>query len=187
MESFTNNSPLSYYEIQDYIHHEFGYVMLPDTIRHMFNTNCNFKTVVGIPMESERVRSDPKEIDLYFQLLKSNIQDVPACLLFNLDETGFNEWADAKDCMVVVPVQYQGNGIPLATKRQCKRATLLGCIAADRSSLKPFVIVPRKTIEIELLLNGYTNEKVEIVFQENGFIDTVLFERWAEKFFPIGF
>ena len=66
-----------------------------------------------------------------------------------------------------------------------QKSYLLGCIAADGSTFKPFVIVSRKTIEIELKLNGYTSEKVEIVHQENGFIDTFLFEKWADEiFFP---
>jgi hypothetical protein len=47
------------------------------------------------------------------------------------------------------------------------------------------VIIPRKTIEVDLSLSGFTPEQALVVHRERGFIDRGLFERWAsDVLFP---
>ena len=184
-EAFAKEEPVTYVDIQDFINEQFDIVLLPDTIRHLVRKNPHLKTVHGLPMDQSRLQSSPEDIDLYFELISKDFQGVPSSFIFNLDETGFDDWADKAECCAVVPATFPDAEILVPVSRQTKRATLLGCIAADGSSLKPFVIVPRRTMEREIILNGYTSEKVTIVHQPNGFIDSKLFEDWADSiFFP---
>ena len=52
-------------------------------------------------------------------------------------------------------------------------------ICADGTAIKPGVAIPRKTVELELLDEGYTRDKVSVTYQENGFYDTDAFMQWA--------
>jgi hypothetical protein len=46
------------------------------------------KTIVGQPMEAERVAMNPDEISAWFERLSSMVDGVPREFLFNMDETG---------------------------------------------------------------------------------------------------
>jgi hypothetical protein len=62
---------------------------------------------------------------------------------------------------------------------------MLAALSADGSSLKPMIIIQRKTYEIDLFESGFTPDKVLIVHGERGFIDRTLFDLWAgTMFFP---
>ena len=108
-------------------------------------------------MESDRVDCDPEEIDEYFVNLE-NILDgsIPAPFVINIDQSGFQEWADKRNLIVVVPADFTQDEIKIPVARTTKRASILAGIAADGSTITPAVIVPRKTIEMELFENGYT-------------------------------
>jgi hypothetical protein len=67
--------------------------------------------------------------------------------------------------------------------RTGKRMTLTASIVADGSVLKPQIIIPRKTVHVDLLLTGLTNEKVTIRSQPHGLVDTILFDLWFETTF----
>ena len=123
-------------------------------------------------MESDRVDCDPEEIDEYFVNLE-NILDgsIPAPFVINIDQSGFQEWADKRNLIVTK------DEIKIPVARATKRASILAGIAADGSTITPAVIVPHKTIEMELFENGYTPDKVMLAYQENGFFTTEIFER----------
>jgi hypothetical protein len=42
------------------------------------------------------------------------------------------------------------------------------CIAADETSVKPMILVPRLTVEQEVYETGYTPDRVMVEYQENG-------------------
>jgi hypothetical protein len=62
--------------------------------------------------------------------------------------------------------------------RTGKRITLVACISADESLLKPTIIIPRKTVDGDLVLTGLTTEKLAIRSQLKGYMDTAIFEDW---------
>jgi hypothetical protein len=62
--------------------------------------------------------------------------------------------------------------------RSIKRATRVGEIVASGKALDALVIVPRKTMEIELIAWGYGGSNIRFMYQENGFITTLIFEDW---------
>jgi hypothetical protein len=179
-ERFESSDPARIEDILDFLMTR-GTTISPDTLRHNLRSITGLKTVKGKPMEEDRVSVDPHVVQDYFAGLRREIVDIPACMLMNLDESGFQEWADRKDVRVVVPSVYSANEIQIPCKRGAKRASMLGCIAADGSSLVPLIIVPRKTIEVELFEVGYTPDKVLVRFQENGFISAALFDEWVHS------
>jgi hypothetical protein len=56
--------------------------------------------------------------------------------------------------------------------------TLVASAAADGSYLKPFVIIPRKTVDTDCPFTGLTKEKLLVESQPKGFITTEIFEAW---------
>jgi hypothetical protein len=131
-------------------------------------------------MEKQRVECDVAEIHSYFAVLSENVNDVPAPFVFNLDESGFQDWVDRRERSVIVPSTYRDDTIGMPVDRAVKRTSLLLCIAADGTWLKPLLILQRKTIEKELIEEGINEQSARFVYQENGFITAPLFTSWCE-------
>jgi hypothetical protein len=87
--------------------------------------------------------------------------------------------------MVIVPSTCQTDKVGIPIDRSTKRSSLLLCIAADGTFLKLMLILPRKTIQKELLEEGINDGIRQLVYQENHFFPGELFKEWcAEVFFP---
>jgi hypothetical protein len=175
------NAPANFVDLMVFAENEFGKTLQLDSLRHWVRRNRQLKSIQGKPQETERLNSSDEAIDTYFQYLDQILQDFPAALVINLDETGHQEWADRTEERVIVPVSYTGSYIDIPIDRSGKRSTLLGAIAADGTTLTPMIIVQRETIEAEMYQAGYTPEKVMYAHQPNGFIDTDLFDAWCEQ------
>jgi hypothetical protein len=60
---------------------------------------------------------------------------------------------------------------------------LTACVAADGSSLKPFVILPRETVDEEIYRAGYTEEKVVFHHHIHALMTKRIFEKWMNLIF----
>jgi hypothetical protein len=102
-----------------------------------------------------------------------------------MDEMGHQSWADAKQKTCFVPADADIDRISYPVSRSGKRITLIACIAADGSYMLPSLIIQRETFEDELLLMGFTPEKVELYTQKTSFIDRDIFFDWfKDSFIP---
>lgn len=137
-------------------------------------------------MENDRIFCDPQKIDNYFNELEEALKyDIPPQFIINIDETGFQEWVDAKRLKCIVPRSHEKITVKIPKERSTKRATMLSGICADGSTIRPMVIVSRETIEKELLDNGYTPDKVMYGRSDTGFINQELFLNWGRNSFII--
>jgi hypothetical protein len=112
------------------------------------------------------VNCDPHKIQEFFDRLKQDVERLPSAFIFNLNEPGFQDWADRKKRTVIVPATYQESEIACSIYGATKRSSLLVCIAADGTHLKPLLILPRKTIEPEVLEQGITESMCKMVYQD---------------------
>ena len=160
----------------NFISESFHVDMIPDTFRKWVNRSTAFCTTEGRPMEQQRMEVTGEQIGSYFETLRDAIEGVPASLVFNLDESGFQRYADARNQVMIVEKARQSLffGVPRAEKR----ATFLATVCADGGTVKPLVIVPRATIESELLLAGYTQDRVVLAHSDSGFVTTEIFTRY---------
>jgi hypothetical protein len=108
------------------------------------------KTIVGQPMEAQRVVVNPDEISSWFERLGSMVDSVPREFFFNTDETGCSDHSDSRDVRAIVPVDFGEPSVPGPFDRHSKRSTFVAYIAADGFRMKPFAIVDRVTAEKEL-------------------------------------
>ena len=172
-----SHDPASVCDVLNFIWERFEISVIPDTLRRWLNTRTDFKTARSRPMEDRRLQASIAEIGAYFDRLAEAIRGVPSALIFNLDESGFQRFVDLKHSTIVVP-RDQATAFH-AVSRQEKRATFLLTVAADGSALKPLLIVPRVTIEAELVIAGYGPQHCIITHNPSGYITRDLFERYV--------
>ena len=183
MTCFLQKEPVSYVDLFYFFDNHFGLQLNMDTIRHIVYKFENFKTITGKPMEDERIMCDTDEIDEYFNHIEQIIGDIHSSFVYNIDESGFQDWADQREMRVIVPIDFEDDTIPISVRRNSKRTSILGGICTDGSYLKPLIIAQRKTIESEIEQLGYNEDNIFIRYQENGFITTEIFNEWAREIF----
>jgi hypothetical protein len=74
--------------------------------------------------------------------------------VFNMDEMGHQDWADRRIKTCYVSLEVKENQVYVPVSCAGKRITLVACIAANGSYLKPMIVIPRKTVDRDLFLLG---------------------------------
>jgi hypothetical protein len=182
---FHERKPISYSELLDLLQYDHHFAISADTLRHIVKSMDSIKTVIGIPMEAERVAVDPGEILAWFDRLRNVVDGVPREFVFNMDETGCSDQSDSRELRVIAPIAYRDPSVRVPYDRHSKRCSFVACIAADGFRMKPFAIVHRVTAEKEIKYYGYGDSNVQLAYQPNAFMTRPLFELWARTvFFP---
>ena len=141
------------------------------------------KTVTAFPMEVERLRVTADAMAAYFDTAERIVCGIPAAFVFNVDESGVQEYADARGVDVVVPVSFEGMTAHYGTRRNAYRSTLVACISADGSALPPLVVMKAKTVPERIVLDGWTADKVRFATSATGFVTQRIFDDWFESVF----
>jgi hypothetical protein len=128
-------------------------------------------------MKARRVEVDEVAVAAFHDELEAMIDGVPAAMINNADETGCSDWAHTYEIRVLVPDTYPVSSTAVQVGRPGKRATLLGCIAADGPTIRPMIVVERVAMESDIRLAGCSSEKVDVCSQSNGYMMSQLFER----------
>ena len=174
---------LSYPEITEYIQMQFKIIMKTNTVRKMISTKFKDigKMVEAEPIEDKRFEVSIEKINLYYDKLGSILAFIDFRFLFNLDETGEDEFVDTKTIKVFVPVDFQEKAkIPISRSR--KRFTITHCIAADGTFMEPYIIVPRKTFESDVF-KIYNPHTLIIRTQPKGFMNEIIFNDYFNNHF----
>jgi hypothetical protein len=180
-QDFEQGRPVCYDTILDWLYYEHQFTILPDTLRHLIRRADAFKTISGIPIELKRCALPAEVIEGDFNCLAQNIANVPASFIFNIHESGFQEFVDTHKIQVVVPVSFLYYSVKVPVNRSEKRSTILAALSADGSDLTSVVVVQRKTNGINLCESRFTPEAVMIVHRRRGFIDRNLFDLWESR------
>ena len=106
-------------------------------------------------------------------------------LVFNVDEMGAERIADRKHLKVFVPqAQAPNDGrVAIGIERSTRRCTLVGCISAYGTRLKPTIITRNKTLNSRLFETGLTPENITIYWTKTAFIDGDVFLLWLKEVF----
>jgi hypothetical protein len=108
------DQPAMLWFLTGYIYTEHHLSVFPHTLRHVIRCTHAFKTVLGIPIESGRCQVTVEAIQEHCQQLAAEIENVPAVFIFNADESGFQDFVNAREVQVIVPAafEYDSIGIP---------------------------------------------------------------------------
>jgi hypothetical protein len=137
---------------------------------------ASVKTIIGCPMEAERVAVNPDEIFAWSHRLRSIVDGIPREFVFNTDETGCSDHIDSREVRLIAPINDPDPSVLVPYDRRSKRSTFVARIAADGFLMKSFAIVPCFTAEKELKYYGYNESNVVLRCQSNAFITRALFE-----------
>jgi hypothetical protein len=154
----------------------FDIAITPNTMAHIIADHPQLECQWATPMDGQRMAVTDEQVIAYLTELHNAVSGVPAHFVFNMDEMGHQEAADAKQKKCVVPSGLGDRMINYAISRQGKRITLIACVGADGSYIRPCVIIPRVTIENELSQEGWTPEKLEVYSQRHSYI----FHDWCK-------
>jgi hypothetical protein len=182
-EAYDARRPMTIGEVHYYIETRFHKSIDRNTLMHMLRREPRLRSCHGIPMEEARVDVTAEVIWDFFRRAMEVVEGVPAHFVFNMDEMGHQDWADRKVVTCIVPASHVEKQVNVPVSRAGKRITLMASIAADGSALKPEIIIPRKTVDADLVLTGLTSEKVLVRSQPHGFVNTQLFDDWLETIF----
>jgi hypothetical protein len=103
------------------------------------------KTCIGVIVDME-----PN-----FWIFWQHVTGTPSNFLFNMDEMGHQESADAHSKVCIVTASHAGDLVYYPVSLAEKRITLIASCAADGSYIKPAVIVARKTFEDDELAKAF--------------------------------
>jgi hypothetical protein len=176
--SWQARRPLRLTELKNVIANEWGIAVDRSTLSRTIRKDRRLRTVTGKPIEDARMGVAETQIDEYFNSLEGCVTGCPAHFVFNVDEMGYQAYADRTEAKFVVPSICQDEFLYYPVSRRGKRITLIACIAADGSFLRPAVIIARKTWENEFQPRGLTAEKLAIYSQSHSFINGNIFQDW---------
>lgn len=131
----------------------------------VFIDSEKFKIVADEPQDVDRVNFNMTDIDNYYTDLGVRVKDVPTSLVFDIDETGQDEYVDTHSMKVIVDSSYTKSFIKVPVRRSTKRSTLVHCICFDGTYSNPLVIIPRKTVD-EILFKKLRYQNIILIFSK---------------------
>jgi hypothetical protein len=113
--------------------HEKWYIDLaPNTLWHFIRRMPMLRFAKAKTMEMERLNMPDDAVHNGFTILDDSISDPPAHFVYNMDEMGHQEYADAKPIQYVAPA-YVADMPYYEVSHRGKWITLIACVAADGS------------------------------------------------------
>ena len=168
--------------VMRFINEKLNIVIPIETIRRILHDRDIMQTIQAQPMEPGRFNLNGSEIHNYFEKLIATISGTPAELVFNVDESGFQEWVDTKHIFACVPPACKEKIIKFPLPRNGKRATMIVGVSLSGFCLKPCLVFTRLTFDTELYPLGY-QDKALYTSQRSGFVVQNIFKEWVQQVF----
>ena len=127
-------------QLLKYIENEFKIILSYGWINTFMVRNSERICLSTIfPQEETRLQVPRTYLDKFILILKCMIPQVPAELIFNLDECGNSDWEDKKPKDAIIPFELKEERLHFAIKRHIKHATLLATISAAGDAYFPTI------------------------------------------------
>ena len=170
-EAFQRRKPLTLSQVVGRLEAEKHKVVTTNSLQKTLTREKIAKTIIAHPEEAGRLLMNPDEITRYTTQAVAQLNNVPAALVFNMDETGINERANSTAKKVLVDFNSTETSTKYAKENNTDHATLVACIAADGTAMKPLVIITQATIRERLVQEGWTPRKAMFAHTESGYIN----------------
>ena len=183
LDFFDSEGYPTYDDISDMIVYEFNKYLSYPSIRSIINRMSDFKTTVAYPLEAGRYLCPYTDIEEYYNSLQELLKGVPIGWLFNLDETGEQDFVDSRTITVIVPSSTcTSTRTRYSVDRNGKRATVLHCICSDGKYLPPLFVLPRKTVDVDIF-DEINQDDVMFAESPTGFMNTEIFCKYIDQVF----
>lgn len=180
---FKTGIPMEQKEISSFIYEKFRLRVSRCYIYSFLSRYSDFiRKTLASPIEFTRMKVNPKDILNYYSILAKELKDIPADLIFNLDETGIGSWQNLKKKLVIVPKDICKKDINYSYRRYTSRFTIMPCINAIGNSLTPLLITQRKTLDKDFFSSGIIlGEEIVIKSQKSAFITERILLEWINE------
>ena len=134
---------------------------------------------------AEQARATVKHDDLrqFYTQLPELLKDTIPQLIYNVDETGFSRRCSATKLRAVLCTDSQPEKAVYVQKPDETTLTLLACVSLAGKHLRPYVILPTKSVNKEILAFARPNKECKLVFHPNGFSTHAVFFDWFREVF----
>jgi hypothetical protein len=140
----------------------FNQEILPYMLYQTLVRDHRLKSCPASPIDEWRAGVNEDVVREYFATFCRIVSGTPAHFMWDMDEMGHQKWSDARDAICFAPSHLSGRKMDCSVPRSGKRITLIVCISADGSYMRPALVISRQTLKDELFLHGFTSDKVEI-------------------------
>lgn len=168
--------------VKNFIQQTFKFSLCYRSLVKLFE-RIDYKIEEGDPLDQERYFADTNLINFFYSNLFSFFQTykIPSHFVYNLDEEGHDQFADAINELVVVPKDHKGKPrFPVAKKAD--HTTFLACISAGGEYMKPLIITKRQTVDSQIC-HLPIHDKIVIETSDSGYINSNIFDKWMNNVF----
>ena len=184
-EAAQASRPMTMGDVVGKVFRVFNKRVTKDSLRKGLKKRRMVKSIEALPMQACRLNLDHQDVLNFMAETERRLVNIPAAFLYNMDETGINEYANAVRKQVVVHSGFPGSQTRYPVPRDTSHATLVACIAADGTAIRPLVIVKHRTVRLTLMLMCWTDDKVRFRHSVSGYITHDLFIEWlTDTFIP---
>ena len=178
---FENRIYPTYEELAELIEEKFKKFVGHDVIYRFLKMDGEFyQCRYAIPIDEKRCYVPDEAIKSFLHQLIEKLVGVQRGFLFNIDESGQQDFVDAMKTIVICPADADEVYIPAS--RASRKLTVLHTICSDGDWVKPLFVVSRKTIDSELY-RQIPPKSIAIQYQGKGHLDSQIFSYWLYDIF----
>jgi transposase len=107
LDFFSQRQPLTLAEICSLVIQQFEKPITADTLCHFLHRDGRLKTCTAHPIDEHRLEVTSEQIQQYFADLLRLVSGAPVIFVFNVDEMGHQDWADAHEAACFVPLRFE--------------------------------------------------------------------------------
>jgi hypothetical protein len=141
-QKWKSHQPASYKQVSIWLHEKWCIDLSPNTAWHFIRRMPMRRSAKANPMEMERLNVPDDAVHNWFTTLHDGISGTSAHFVYNMDEMGHQEYADAKPIQCVAPA-YVSDTPYYEVSLSGKRITRIACVTADGSYVRPALILSR--------------------------------------------
>jgi hypothetical protein len=139
---------------------------------------------VAKPMEHNRMELTLQQVEAYERELEAALNGVPSFNCFNIDESGCQEYVDAKPKKVIIPAEKKDEETYFKVHREGSNVSVMPCICIDGSNLCPLFLIKRKTVDDEFFTEGIVQGRNLLLRSTaKGYNTQVEFTEWITRIF----
>lgn len=147
--------------------------------RHKRDVMINFVK----PAEKSRAAVKREDIQKFYDQIRELLSETDPALIYNCDETGFSRRITSTKLRAVLCTDAEPEKAVYIQAPDESSVTLLACVNLTGQHLRPYVIVPTKSVNKEIL--GFVRPNKECVFvcHPKGFSTHAIFVDWFREVF----
>ncbi|KAA6373964.1 MAG: hypothetical protein EZS28_030509, partial [Streblomastix strix] len=131
------------------------------------------------PRESGRMEVNRQDCDRYHSDLVNYVAGKPTSAIIAIDESGSQDWPDAKPQLMLVSAGSTNQQLHYKVKRNGNLHTVMPGITLCGDTLPPHVVTKRVTLDADVHATGLRfNVDVVIVHGPKGYVNSAIFRAW---------